>query len=173
LEYPQAYVVLEGYSARVIRELYTHIGGAPTRLQASTRYIDYQKGFDYVIPPKISSNEEANQVYKYAMKEITSAMQKLEKLNIPREDCAMLLPLGMESKVVIRTNLRNLIDMAQQRLCTRTYWEYRNLMKDLMEELSEYSSEWKYLVDYYFVTKCEVVGYCTEKKTCGRKILKR
>ena len=64
LEYLQAYVVLEGYSARVIRELYTHIGGAPTRLQASTRYIDYQKGFDYVIPPKISSNEEANQVYK-------------------------------------------------------------------------------------------------------------
>lgn len=31
-EYPQIYVILDGYSARVIRELYTHTGGGPTRL---------------------------------------------------------------------------------------------------------------------------------------------
>ena len=36
-EYPQVYMILEGYSARVIREFYTHIAGGPTRLQASTR----------------------------------------------------------------------------------------------------------------------------------------
>ena len=46
-EFPDVYMVLDEYSARVFREWYTHIGGAPTRLQASTRYIDYQKGFDY------------------------------------------------------------------------------------------------------------------------------
>ena len=95
-------------------------------------------------------------------------MQKLEALNMPREDVAMLLPLGMESKVVLRTNLRNLIDMAHQRLCTRAYWEFRQLMRDLMQGLSEYSEEWKYLVDTYFVPKCEVCGFCTEKKSCGR-----
>ena len=39
-EYPDVYIILDGYSARVIREWYTHIGGSPTRLQASTRYID-------------------------------------------------------------------------------------------------------------------------------------
>ena len=49
-EYPDIYMVIDGYSARVIREWYTHIGGAPTRLQASTRYINYEKGFDYVTP---------------------------------------------------------------------------------------------------------------------------
>ena len=41
LEFPDIYAIFDGYSARVIREWYTHIGGAPTRLQASTRYIDY------------------------------------------------------------------------------------------------------------------------------------
>ena len=168
-EYPQVYVVLDGYSARVIRELYTHIGGAPTRLQASTRYIDYQKGFGYVVPPAIAKDAQASEIYADAMQEIKVAMQKLEALNIPREDCAMLLPLGMESKVVLRTNLRNLIDMAHQRLCTRAYWEYRRLMQDLMQALSAYSDEWKYLVDTYFVAKCEVTGFCTEKKSCGRK----
>ena len=171
-EYPQVYMVLDGYSARVIRELYTHIGGAPTRLQASTRYINYQKGFPYVTAPMIEHNEEAKAIYDNAMQEITVAMQKLEALNIPREDVAMLLPLGMESKVVLRTNLRNLIDMSHQRLCTRAYWEYRQLMRDLMKELSEYSEEWKYLVENYFVPKCEVCGFCTEKKSCGRKLVK-
>ena len=167
-EYPQIYMVLEGYSARVIRELYTHIGGSPTRLQASTRYINYKR-FPYVTPPVIERNIETKTIYESAMQDIANAMEKLEVLNIPREDIALLLPLGMESKVVLRTNLRNLVDMAHQRLCTRAYWEYRCLMRDLMKALSEYSEEWKYLVDKYFVPKCEVCGFCTEKKSCGRK----
>ena len=49
-------MVLQGYSARVAREWYTHIGGMPTRLQASTRYIDYEHGFDYIIPPSVENN---------------------------------------------------------------------------------------------------------------------
>ena len=167
-EYPQVFMILDGYSARVIRELYTHIGGGPTRLQASTRYINYEKGFAYVVPPKIENNEAAKEIYDNAMHEIVAAMQKLEALDIPREDIGMMLPLGMESKVVLRTNLRNLIDMAHQRLCTRAYWEYRQLMQDMMEALSAYSEEWKYLVEHYFVAKCEVTGFCTEQKTCGK-----
>lgn len=168
-EYPQVYMIIDGYSARVIRELYTHIGGGPTRLQASTRYINYEKGFEYVIPPKVLHDEKAKEIYSQAMNDILSAMQKLEELEIPREDIGMLLPLGMESKVVFRTNLRNMIDMAHQRLCTRAYWEYRQMMQDIINALSEYSEEWKYLVEHYFVAKCDEVGYCTEKKSCGRK----
>ena len=42
LEFVNVEMVIDGYSARVIREWYTHIGGAPTRLQASTRYVDYE-----------------------------------------------------------------------------------------------------------------------------------
>ena len=57
-EFPQIYITLEGYSARVIREFYTHIGGMPTRLQASTRYIDYEHGFKYVVPNSIRNNEK-------------------------------------------------------------------------------------------------------------------
>ena len=168
-EYPQVFVVMDGYSARVFRELYTHIAGGPTRLQASTRYIDYESGFAYVTPPSVAKDEKANEIYQEAMAEITTALQKLESAGIPREDCGMLLPRGMESKVVLRTNLRNLVDMSHQRLCTRAYWEYRQLMRDLCDALSSYSEEWAYLVEHYFVPKCEVTGFCTESKSCGRK----
>ena len=74
-EYPQVFMVLDGYSARVIRELYTHIAGGPTRLQASTRYIDYQHGFKYVVSPKIENNMEANIIYNDAMNELLEAMK--------------------------------------------------------------------------------------------------
>ena len=63
LEFPNIEFVADGYSARVLREWYTHIGGLPTRLQASTRYINY-KDFPYVIPKSIEHNETA---LKYTM----------------------------------------------------------------------------------------------------------
>ena len=65
-EFPDVYMVLDGYSARVIREWYTHIGGMPTRLQASTRYIDYDN-FKYVVPHSIHVNEYANGIYQNMM----------------------------------------------------------------------------------------------------------
>lgn len=169
MEYVNVDMILDGYSARVIREWYTHIGGAPTRLQASTRYINY-KSFSYVTPAALQQNEEALQKYQEAMAMIAKTCEELEaEYKIPREDAAMLLPLGMTTKIVDKRNLRNLIDMSHQRLCTRAYWEYRQLMKDLMQALRAYSEEWAYLVDHYFVPKCELAGYCTEKKCCGRK----
>lgn len=168
MEYVNVEMVLDGYSARVIREWYTHIGGAPTRLQASTRYIKYDN-FEYIVPERIKKNEEAYKRYTDMMDNISDTCKYLEEeLNIPREDAAMLLPLGMSTKVVDKRNLRNLVDMSHQRLCNRAYWEYRVLFNDICKALSEVSEEWKYIVDNYFVPKCDISGVCTEKKSCGR-----
>ena len=168
-EYPQVYMVLDGYSARVIRELYTHIAGGPTRLQASTRYIDYEHGFDYITPPKVDKDPELRITYENAMFNISENLKRLDALEVPREDSANLLPLGMITKIVFRTNARHLIDISHQRLCSRAYWEFRELMNDLMKALREYSSEWAIIVDEFFKPKCEVCGFCEERNTCGRK----
>lgn len=168
LEYVNVELVIDGYSARVIREWYTHLGGAPTRLQASTRYIDYGN-FEYVTPPKIAKCEEAKKIYEDTMKTVTEAGRALEELGIPREDSAMLLPLGMTTKIVDKRNLRNLIDMSRQRMCTRAYWEYRELFSDICKALREYSEEWAYIIDTQMMPKCEVLGYCPETYCCGRK----
>lgn len=168
MEYVNVEMVIDGYSARVIREWYTHLGGAPTRLQASTRYINYDN-FEYTLPPKIAAKPEAAEKYTEMMKNISDTCRYLEEeCGIPREDAAMLLPLGMSTKIVDKRNLRNLVDMSGQRMCTRAYWEYRRLFNDICRALSERSQEWKYIVDNYFKPKCEKAGYCTEKKSCGR-----
>lgn len=169
-EFPDVYMILDGYSARVIREWYTHIGGAPTRLQASTRYIDYEKGFDYIMPSKIANNKEAEQLYTRCMNTIQWTLSQLENKGIPREDSALLLPLGMETKIACKHNFRNLVDMSHQRMCTRAYWEYRELFNEVAQSLREYSDEWAILVDAMFMPKCELTGYCLEERgSCGRK----
>ena len=169
LELPSVYVIFDGYSARVIRELYTHIGGAPTRLQASTRYINYQKGFEYIVPHSIENNEDAKVTYMVTMDHILAGLQELEKMGIPKEDSANLLPLGMTTKMVGKYNLRTLIDMSHQRECVRAYWEFREMFEDLKKALADYSEEWAYIVENYFKPKCEWMGgVCTEAHGCGR-----
>lgn len=166
-EFVNVEMVLDGYSARVIREWYTHLGGSPTRLQASTRYVDY-KNFDYVTPPSISKDKNAQEWYDRTNQYIAKACRILEAFGVPREDVAMLLPLGMATTIVDKRNLRNLIDMSHQRMCSRAYWEFRELFKDISTSLKAVSHEWEYIVDNFFVPKCELTGICPERNGCGR-----
>ena len=169
-EFVNIEMVLDGYSARVIREWYTHIGGAPTRLQASTRYINYND-FDFVVPKSVKNNKDNDvwESYMKAIKTIKKSCQELSNSGVPREDIGMLLPLGMTTKIVDKRNLRNVIDMSKNRKCTRAYWEFRELFNDVEKELSKVSEEWKWIVDNLFMPKCEQLGYCPEKRGCGRK----
>ena len=170
MEYPQIYLEIDGYSARVIREWSRHIGGLPTYLQASTRYVDYSN-FDCVIPKSIESDVKTRWIYCDTMEEIAKNVEKLIKLGVPKEDAAMLLPLGMQTKIIWRGNLRTLYDMSRVRLCNRAYWEYRELLKEVLLRLSVYDDEWNFLINEakIFVPKCDDYGFCNEKNGCGRK----
>ena len=171
MEFPQIYMVLSGWSAKCIREFYTHIGGAPTRLQESTRYVDYSRKFENVVPLSVQKSEEATKIWNVYMSNVGETISKLKECGVPTEDATNVLPLAYGTKVVVRTNLRNLVDMCHQRLCTRAYWEFRQLMKEILWKLENYSDEWEDIIYNIkvFKPKCEVIGYCPERKGCGRK----
>lgn len=164
LEYANAWFTISGYSARVIREFYTHIGGAPTRTQASTRYIN-ESNFDYYKP---FMNEQASALYEQTMENINLAYKMLtEDFGISKEDAANVLPLGMYTTVSCHMNARTLMTMAEQRLCTRAYKEYRILMYDIILALSQYSNEWATLCEMVMKVKCDKAGFCEEEFSCG------
>lgn len=172
LEFPEVHLLIDGFSAKCLREYYTHIGCLPTRLQASTRYIDYSKGngFEYVTPYSINGNDKAKVLWDDLMKEINLNIKTLiNECDIPIEDATMALPLTYCSKMVDKRNLRNLIDMSRQRMCSRAYWEFREMFSKILDSLKNYSEEWKYIVETQMKPKCEIFGYCTEKHSCGRK----
>lgn len=169
LEFIDVYMKIEGYSIKVMREFMRHVGDGLTCIQDSTRYVDMTE-FEYVTPPSIGKLDQ--KVYDEAMEHIRSAYKALLSCGVPKEDASCLLPLGMTTKVVFKKNARNLADMSQQRLCGRAYHEFRGLMKDIVEALSNYSEEWNTLASMIFMPKCEHLGYCPEKETCGRKAQK-
>lgn len=167
LEFVQVDMEISGVSSRVIREWYTHIGGLPTRLQESTRYVNYGCSIPFVLPESIASNPDAFEYTLQFGKQYAEFIGFLKTKNIPLEDIAMFYPLGTETKIVDHRNLRNLIDMSHQRMCRRAYWEYRELFDVIRRKLCDYSEEWAIIVEGYLVPKCEYLGGCPESNSCG------
>ena len=175
MEYVDIELVISDVSARCLRELYTHIGGAPTRLQASTRYISEQSGFDYYTPPKIENNMGCKQMFTEGMGTIQKVYNGLLEEGMTKEDAANVLPLGMMSKMVWKVNLRTLINFCQQRSCTRALKEIRDLTKEIVSLLGSKNEEWNWIAENLLVPKCEQYKYinesfcfCTEQQCCGK-----
>lgn len=172
IEFPDVHMVFDGYSAKCLREYYTHIGCLPSRLQSSTRYIDYSKGdgFAYTTPHTIANNKKALGEWQDIMKTVNGLISRfINEYKIPVEDATMALPIAYSSKMVDKRNPRNLIDMSRNRMCSRAYWEFRELFNDIITALKEYSPEWATLIELEFMPKCEYLGFCPEKHSCGRK----
>ncbi|MBR4315774.1 MAG: FAD-dependent thymidylate synthase [Alphaproteobacteria bacterium] len=175
LEYVDVEMVISGASARCLRELYTHIGGSPTRLQSSTRYVSEEQGFGYYIPPKIENNEELKPIYEDGMELIQKTYNSLMARKATKEDAANILPLGMESKMVWKINLRALINFMNRRLCTRALKEIRDLSIEIKDRLAEKNEEWAWIATNLFVPTCEIYKYrnpnlvfCPEQQCCGK-----
>lgn len=173
LEYVNIEFEADEVSSRCLRQIYTHLAGSPTRLQASTRYINYDN-FSYYIPDNIEKNQVALYEYNEIMKSIKKSYSRLIELGIDKEDAANVLPFGMNSKIVMKCNLRMLENFMGQRLCSRAYKEIRDFANLLRKNLVIYgennnSDEWKMIAENILLPKCERVGYCTEDKCCGRK----
>ena len=166
LEYPDITIEIDDYSMKVMRELYTHIIGV-TRTQESTRYVNMTERGN-VIPPSIKASEKALKLLNHHQQITALVYEDLIQLGIPKEDASCILPLSTKTKVCLKINARALLNMAQVRMCSRAYWEFRNLMNELKTEVSKIDDEWKIIADM-MQPKCEVMGYCTESKSCGRK----
>lgn len=165
-EFADVTLVISNYSAKMMRDLYTHIIGT-SRLQASTRYINYEN-MSYVTPESIQNNSYAQMVYHLVMKDIQKAYKILREQGIPAEDASNLLPLGYQSKMVLKINCRALQHMAEIRTCQRAYHEFRAFMKELIVELKKLDAEWNSFVTNYMKTKCDKTGACLEKHPCPK-----
>jgi thymidylate synthase (FAD) len=147
------------------REMYTHIGGSPTRVQASTRYITY-KDFGYVVPAGMT--DEQHKVYTDTIKLIQDGYGKLKELNCQNDITGYILPLCMETEFIWKGNIRTLENMFNQRLCQRALQEYINFMRLLKQQISALDNEWRWIADNLFVPKCvKDGGICKESRGCG------
>lgn len=81
------------------------------------------------------------------------------------EDARMFLPNAFKTDLTITINLRSLMNLCNERLCTRAQKEIRTLVNKMVEAVCE-EDGW---LKQYLVPKCEKLHYCPEHKCCGRK----
>jgi len=132
--------------------------------QKSQRYVKEKGQFDFLIPPTILKNEELKTKYETFMGKISEFYTELTEAGIPAEDARFILPNAASSSMVVSMNLRELIHIANLRLCTRAQDEIRTLVRLMCAELVK-EEPW---LKPYLVPKCEKLGFCDEDKSCGR-----
>ena len=132
--------------------------------QKSQRYVKEKGQFDYIIPPTIEKNPKLKEKFVDFMGEISKMYTELTEAGIPAEDARFVLPNAAASSMVTSLNLREMIHLANLRLCTRAQDEIRILVKAMCKELIK-EEPW---LKGYLVPKCERLGFCDEDKSCGR-----
>ena len=133
--------------------------------QKSQRYVKEKGQFDYLVPPTIEKNAELKKEYDEFMSKISDFYLKLTENGIPAEDARFVLPNATSSSLVTSLNLRELIHLANIRLCTRAQDEIRLMVRLMCNELTK-EEEW---LKPYLVPKCDRLGFCDEDKSCGRR----
>lgn len=163
LELAMVTLEISGISCRLGRELYTHLGGMPTRLQASTRYIDY-RNFNYIIPKNASKEEE--EILIKAMQSIQESYKQLKELGATNDITGYLVPLAAETTIILQCNARMLMELMGNRLCSRALLEFQELAYLIKKVVGNIDIEWRWISNNFFKVKCERLKFCPEGKRC-------
>ena len=98
--------------------------------QRSQRYCS-EDGFSYVMPESIEKVDESDGFSGF-MEMVTANYCELVALGVPNEDARMVLPNACETSLYLSCNLRELIHICNERLCSRAQWEIRAMVKEMV-----------------------------------------
>ena len=150
---------IEGISRACSHQLVRHRMCAFT--QRSQRYCS-EDGFGFVTPPTIHDDPSSEFNYRKLMNRVQDTYTGLTKMGeIPNEDARFLLPNACETSLFLSCNLRELIHIANERLCNRAQWEIRELVTQ-MRNLVDENLRWM------LVPKCQS-GFLICNSPCNKK----
>ena len=139
LEHASFSFLVEGVSRVLLAQLTRHrIASFSVQSQ---RYVSYQSGFGYIVPPAIRAlGDEAVAEYEGQMAQMQQWyegwQQKLgnagEKSN---EDARFVLPGACETRVLFTMNVRELRHFFALRMCNRAQWEIRAMAQQMFEQV--------------------------------------
>ena len=103
----------------------------------SQRYVSYEHGFGYIVPPKIAAlGQEAADEYARQMDQMHQwYCQWQERLGAAgessNEDARFVLPGACETRLMMTMNVRELRHFFSLRMCSRAQWEIRALATEM------------------------------------------
>jgi thymidylate synthase (FAD) len=109
-----------------------------------------------VIPP---SAKKATIFYVECMRDIADSYEGIKAVDVPNEDARYVLPNACATELYLSCNLRELIHIANERLCSRAQWEIRGLVKEMVSLVDD---DLKFML----VPKCKS-GWIICNNKCG------
>ena len=103
----------------------------------SQRYVSYEQGFGYIVPPKIAAlGQDAADEYARQMDQMHQwYCQWQERLGAAgessNEDARFVLPGACETRLMMTMNVRELRHFLSLRMCSRAQWEIRALATEM------------------------------------------
>ena len=114
---------IEGISRACSHQLVRHRHCSFT--QRSQRYCS-EDGFEVIRPDSLPIG-----FLDYVM-DVDLYYRSLQGEGVPNEDARYILPNACTTSLYLSCNLRELIHIANERLCTRAQWEIRELVKQMV-----------------------------------------
>ena len=146
---------IEGISRACSHQLVRHRHCSFT--QRSQRYCD-EDGFAVVYPKSIDKVDEKDGYFDL-MDYIEEHYHELQEKGVPNEDARYLLPNACATELYLSCNLRELIHIANERLCIKAQWEIRDLVKQMVDLVDDG-------LKFMLVPKCQS-GWIICHNKCG------
>lgn len=119
---------IEGISRACSHQLVRHRMCSFT--QRSQRYCS-ETEYNAVIPLSLDANSFGE--YIEALNNASAQYNKLLKSNVPKEDARYVLPNACCTDIYLSCNLRELIHICNERLCSKAQWEIRELVQKMVD----------------------------------------
>lgn len=151
---------IEGLSRVATHQLVRH--RLASFSQQSQRYVSMDSQF-CIVPESIKAIPEAVKLFEEQMKAASDCYAKLVELGVEKEDARFILPHGMETRIVVTMNARELHHFFALRLCKRAQWEIRELARQMCKLAKEAAPQLFTLAG----PSCVTQGRCGEARPCG------
>lgn len=119
---------IEGISRACSHQLVRHRMCSFT--QRSQRYCS-EEGYDFVNPIEDIADIRHTIFYDMICNN-SKDYAELRKIGLENEDARYILPNACATSLYLSCNLRELIHIANERLCTKAQWEIRDLVKQMV-----------------------------------------
>ncbi|MBN1778383.1 MAG: FAD-dependent thymidylate synthase [Clostridiales bacterium] len=118
--------LIEGISRALLAQLTRHrIASFSVQSQ---RYVGYEKGFGYVVPPAVEAlGKQAVDEYARQMDQMLFWYRDWQEKLGTNEDARFVLPNACETRLLMTMNVRELKHFLALRMCRRAQWEIRQL----------------------------------------------
>lgn len=154
LEFVTYTFLLSGVTRAFTHQMVRHRVGVAFAQQAQR--VATQEHFGYMVPTDIASQTDVAFEFQDTMRKIDEGYLDLLELGAKPQDARGVLPTNILTNILVKINLRALMDMLHVRLCIRAQGEFQTVARLMRDRVIE-AHPW---VAPHLGPNCLAVGVC-------------